>query len=215
MSIITFDLETLPSGPIIDPLSLKPPGNLKKPETIAEWYKNEAVDIAAEKYRATALDSMKGELLCIGYVLDDDELVKVIHADTEYETLCQFQEAVLDAMGQWSEPLTFVGWGIATFDVPWLWRAAIKYGLVGLRNAFNRDRYRGNAIDLMGIWGVDYKDWRKLDDVAKFLGLEGKTEGIDGSKVYDYFLAGRVDEIIEYCRQDVTVIREVYRKIYG
>ncbi len=35
----------------------------------------------------------------------------------------------------------------------------------------------------------------------------------DGSKVFDYFKAGKLEEIYEYCKADVDAVRAVYKKI--
>lgn len=50
-----------------------------------------------------------------------------------------------------------------------------------------------------------------LNDVAEAIGVcSSKTGDIDGSQVYDYFLAGRHEEIALYCMRDVECTREVY-----
>ena len=43
----------------------------------------------------------------------------------------------------------------------------------------------------------------KLDEVAKILGLTGKPEAIDGSKVEEMVLAGQIEEVARYCESDV------------
>jgi hypothetical protein len=43
----------------------------------------------------------------------------------------------------------------------------------------------------------------KLDEISKILGLTGKPEGIDGSRVEAMFLDGRIDEVARYSESDV------------
>jgi predicted PolB exonuclease-like 3'-5' exonuclease len=43
----------------------------------------------------------------------------------------------------------------------------------------------------------------KLDEVSKILGLTGKPEGIDGSRVEEMVRAGRIEEVARYCESDV------------
>jgi hypothetical protein len=38
----------------------------------------------------------------------------------------------------------------------------------------------------------------KLDEVSKTLGLTGKPEGLDGSRVEEMLLAGRIAEVARY-----------------
>jgi 3'-5' exonuclease len=44
----------------------------------------------------------------------------------------------------------------------------------------------------------------KLDEVTKILGLPGKPQGIDGSKVEDMVRAGQIEEVARYCESDVV-----------
>jgi len=208
---IFIDLESIPAGDPIDPMTLTPPGNISKPETIAAWYKDKAIDIAVEKYRARALDSMQGDILCIGYAIGDEpaEIITTEHLDSERDALSVFQDVVHGI-----ESITFIGWNIVAFDIPFIWRKAIKYGLTGLRNAFNRDRYKGNHLDLMLAWGADWKDFRKMEDVARFLEVPGECTKVTGATVYDAYLAGNMDGIVAHCRNDVETVRAIYRRIY-
>lgn len=211
---IYLDCETIPSGDKINPATLKPPATMSKPETIAKWYAEQAPAVAEEMYRKRALDSMQGEILCIGYAIDDEEPA-ILMCSGEEALFTMFGRAMSAAIGQYNSPIQFVGWNIRTFDIIWLWRKAIKYNLPALKKIFNRDRYRGNIIDLMEVWSADNRDYRKMDDVAKFLGLPGKSEGMDGSKVYDLYIENKLNEIMDYCLNDVETARDIYRRIFN
>jgi len=43
----------------------------------------------------------------------------------------------------------------------------------------------------------------------------GKTDGMDGSQVWDYWQQGRVDEICEYCRDDCATTLDLLESLYG
>jgi predicted PolB exonuclease-like 3'-5' exonuclease len=43
----------------------------------------------------------------------------------------------------------------------------------------------------------------KLDEVSKILGLTGKPDGVDGSRVEEMVLAGQIGEVARYCESDV------------
>jgi Predicted 3'-5' exonuclease related to the exonuclease domain of PolB len=57
----------------------------------------------------------------------------------------------------------------------------------------------------------------KLDDVSKILGLGGKPEGIDGSRVEEMILSGQIEEVSRYCESDVMntyrvwLVHELFR----
>jgi 3'-5' exonuclease len=79
-------------------------------------------------------------------------------------------------------------------------------------------RYTDDALDLCDILGSYVPGSKvKLDEVAKILGLKGKPEGIDGSKVEEMVAAGRIDEVARYCESDVVntyrvwLIHELFR----
>jgi hypothetical protein len=205
---VFIDIETIPAGDPIDPRSLTPPSVMSKADTIEKWFVEKAPEIAIEKFKARALDSMQGEILCIGYAIDNDD-PEVITGNEKWQL-----EILHSLISVAQDSHTFIGWNIKSFDIPWLWRKAIQHNLPNVRNLFNRDRYRGNAIDLMEVWASDFKNYNKMQDVAKYLGLPGKTDGIDGSMIYGLYLDGKMNEIIEYCKNDVSTAREIWRRIY-
>jgi predicted PolB exonuclease-like 3'-5' exonuclease len=57
----------------------------------------------------------------------------------------------------------------------------------------------------------------KLDEVAKILGLAGKPQGVDGSRVEEMVLAGQIEEVARYCETDVLntyrvwLVHELFR----
>lgn len=53
-----------------------------------------------------------------------------------------------------------------------------------------------------------------VDRLCKALGLPGKT-GVDGSIVWDLVRAGRIDDVVSYCDDDVRRLRSVHRKMIG
>jgi hypothetical protein len=75
-----------------------------------------------------------------------------------------------------------------------------------------RGRGDGDAALLPDQWS--FKGRISLDRLAKALGLESsKGQGINGSRVYDYFCAGCHEEIADYCMRDVELVRAIYRRM--
>jgi predicted PolB exonuclease-like 3'-5' exonuclease len=65
-------------------------------------------------------------------------------------------------------------------------------------------RFTDDALDLCDVLGSYVPGVKvKLDEVTKILGLRGKPEGIDGSRVEEMVLAGQIDEVARYCESDV------------
>jgi predicted PolB exonuclease-like 3'-5' exonuclease len=65
-------------------------------------------------------------------------------------------------------------------------------------------RYTDDALDLCDVLGSYVPGGKvKLDEVSKILGLTGKPDGVDGSRVEEMVLAGQIEEVARYCESDV------------
>lgn len=214
MHQITIDIETIP-GPVmpsIEELMEKAPASYKKPESIRAW----AEENQMEQYRKQALDSMQGEILAVGWAYNGDKPTCHIRVDgmSEYDLLNVATEYIVPtAKMQRGLAPTWVGHNVKNFDLPWLWRKCIKYGLYDLARVIPRGRYPKDVEDTMEMWATDYKDHVSLSKIAAFLGIDGKTNGLDGSMVYDAWCAGEYDRITEYCVGDVELTREIHAKM--
>lgn len=94
-----------------------------------------------------------------------------------------------------------------SFDLPVLRYRAMVHGVAapGLRKRAYFNRYSDDAIDLCDVLGsFTARAKVTLDELSKILGLPGKPEGIDGSKVGNYVRAGRIQEVANYCECDVV-----------
>lgn len=203
MSNLFIDIETVPCGemPCLD--DIKAPANYKDEAKILEWKKANQLEV----YKKQALDSMKGQIICIGYALDDDDPTTIEEHNEELILRLLLHDLLYR---DWSIHM-LVGWNIINFDIPWLWRKAIQYNLPDLRRILPH----GNpklCIDLMKVWAANYKDYVSLSDCAKFLGIE--HDGGNGSEIYDLWQAGDLDAIAEHCKRDIITTREIYRRIY-
>ena len=70
-----------------------PPGNYKSAEAIAKWWSENGEAKRADAIARTALDGTWGEIVCIGYAVDDKP-VSVITATTERDTLANFVQSL-------------------------------------------------------------------------------------------------------------------------
>jgi 3'-5' exonuclease len=72
-------------------------------------------------------------------------------------------------------------------------------------------RYTDDAVDLCDVLGSYVPGGKvKLDEVSKILGLPGKPEGVDGSRVEEMVQAGQIDEVARYCESDVLNTYQVW-----
>jgi hypothetical protein len=183
--------------------------------------KNCASQSDEEAFRKLSLNGAYGRLLCIGLIVEEDNEItlrgvigrsrdtKEFHLD-EARTLRSFWKLVKEFNPRRD---LLIGFNLLDFDPPFICtRSLVKQVKPSFNVCFARFRSRP-VFDVM--W--EFCHWRhriKLDDVAKVLGLESsKQNGIDGSAVYDLFLAGRHQEISDYCIRDVELVRKIYRRL--
>ena len=119
---------------------------------------------------------------------------------TEAKLISDFIEKIGELLPQL---ITFNG---HSFDLPVLrYRAMVNRVSAGglqVRQYFHR--YTDHALDLCDALGSYMPGVKvKLDEVSKILGLTGKPEGIDGSRVEEMVLTGQIEEVARYCESDV------------
>lgn len=99
------------------------------------------------------------------------------------------------------------------FDLRFIWQRAIILGVTPPAwwpiDAKPWDDTR--VHDTMTMW-AGHGNRISLDRLCRTFNLPGKS-GIDGSKVWDAIAAGRIDEVVEYCDDDVRRLRLCHRKI--
>jgi hypothetical protein len=210
-----IDIETLPADwsdeQKINHARTKVPGSFKKQDSIDAWVKENA-DAC---WRETALDWRHLRLLCASMCTTGTDDPHVV-----YDGLATSSGVtVLDGIYDWvtaNGPFhAWVGWNVAGFDIRVLHHHALRLRHP-LAKAIPFARYDRRVVDLMNDWnGVDPKGFTKLADVAAFLGIEGKSAGLDGSKVLDAWIAGEHERIIEYSAGDARLEREVWQAMSG
>jgi hypothetical protein len=203
---IFIDIETIPSPEMPNLEDIKAPANYKDEDKIKAYRKESQLEL----WKKQALDSMKGQIICIGYTHDGK--VDTISLGSEQDTLELFWFRIEEIRNNIREVLHFVGWNITSFDIPWLWRKSMQHDLKGLRNIIPH----GNRLlqtDLMKVWAADFKDYVSLDSCAKFLGIE--HTGGSGSDVFKWWQDNDGMAIKNHCEQDIKTTMKIYERICG
>jgi 3'-5' exonuclease len=92
------------------------------------------------------------------------------------------------------------------FDLPVLRYRAMIHEIFapGMHNRAYYHRYTDDNVDLCDVLSsFSYGAKVKLDELSRIMGLLGKPGAMDGSQVEAYFSAGRIQEIVDYCKSDV------------
>ncbi len=105
---------------------------------------------------------------------------------------------------------TIVSFNGRRFDLPVLELAALRYGIAApvhfgeaslARHRYSEERHFDLLDYLTNHGAVALAGGMNL--LLRMIGMPGKRE-MDGSKVQEYYEAGRLDEIHRYCRADVV-----------
>lgn len=229
---LIFDIETipcqLPDGRELARASIKPPGTLKKPESIAAWWATESDAAAEEAYRRQSLDGgLAGEIVSIAAVTGDGR----------HWVRCRLlggsEAALLDAFGaqvtSWvDEDARAQADGFnyaqdpyliahnASFDIGFLWRRCIVNKVrMPFKVPAPSARAGKDYGDTMLTW-AGYGNRVSLDALCRALDIPSpKDGGIDGAQVFDAWLAGRYEEIAAYNLRDAVATAEVWHRLQG
>ncbi len=213
---LILDIETVPLASAMDAPYPKddrnPPANYKSDEAIAKWRASDEQRWADERAKECSLNPRLGRILCIG---TSDGLWMAQHEADEAALLTRFWESVDTHQGQ------VVTWN-GSWDLRFILMRTIHHGITptiggALISSWFRKYTTSPHFDCKAVllnWDVRISG-EGLDQWAKFLGLDGKLGGISGADVYPLYLGGQLDEIAEYCAQDVAATQAIYERIRG
>jgi hypothetical protein len=195
---------------------IAPPGNYKSAEAIAKWWSETGNAKRAEAVERTALDGTWGEIVCIGLAVKDgpvsiiggSELAILRSLNAELQMAC-------DGEAAWQRRACYVGHNVAAFDLRFIWQRSRIHGIA--LPVWPLERYpRGPYVyDTMTEWaGFGGRISQRNLELA--FGLE-RTDPLEngGADVAAALDAGRVKDVYAHCREDVRLLREIYRRMSG
>jgi len=206
---LVLDIETWGGSQRPTREDISVPGNYKKQDTIEE-YINRELPLAHNKQ---ALDSTRGELVCIGVAVGDDPVEVLYRNTSEKELMEQFNAWLTDKGIHELTQVYWIGGNIEGFDLPWILQRSWKYKLPLITGLIPTRKYDDRIVDIIRIFsGTDTQKKHSVDTIAKFFEIKGK-EGMSGEEVPQAYLDGRHDEIAAYCGRDVDIEREIARRL--
>jgi 3'-5' exonuclease len=192
MKTIFLDIETVPTDH-----SLQENGLLEPQILLNE----------AELIKKLSLSAVTAKIICICYVIEPPTgcEVQVLQGE-ETEIINAFWKLAADCN-------LFVGHNILDFDLRFIYQRSIIHQIKPSRD-LPFARFRNAPIyDTMQEWSKWGREHVSLDSLSKALSIPSPKENLDGSKVYPYYRAGKLADIVEYCKRDVDSTRKVYRRL--
>jgi hypothetical protein len=209
--------------------AVQAPGNYKDPAKIAEYIDAKRSELAAcldakveEAWRDTALEPAFGQLAVVSIAVDDGEPFAIYDSawdEAGYEHwLLNEVNARLQAICGHHRGHQLIGFN-TPFDRGFLRKRGIvrRVRMHQLITMMVKPWEDNVIVDVMTQWTGDVRDRIKMDKLCQALGIDGKgndtDEHIDGSMVWDFVQAGKIDKVALYCNGDVQRTRALHRRI--
>lgn len=202
--------------------AVRPPANYKDETKVAAFIQEKQESMRAEfkemreaAYRKTALDGALGSVAVVGLAFGDGDPMSIdISATSERDMLKGLMLIINERCNAQSRPC-FVGHNVTGFDLRFLWQRCV---ILGVKPSpwipFDAKPWDTARIyDTMTQWSPDRDKRISLKRLCRSLGVPTSKSDIDGSKVWDYWQAGKHAEVAEYCRGDVVATRECHRRM--
>lgn len=215
---IVIDIETIPTQrqDVKDYIakSVTPPGNISKAETIAKWNEESRPAAVQEAIEKTSFDGAFGQVVCVGIAVGDEKPVAIYSLD-ERELLVNVNEALYNLPPNELLCTSLVGHNVSAFDLRFLVQRFIVNGIqphpVITRAAQAKPWDSEKVYDTMTQFaGVGNRI--SLDKLCLALGLPGKGD-ITGADVWPMVQAGKLKEVADYCKDDVTKTHAVFKRM--
>jgi len=108
-----------------------------------------------------------------------------------------------------------VGHNLVAFDLPYIFQRCLVHRIPAQPFVTNGELSVRRIFDTMHHWWLGNRRGRvSLDDLAWALGIESsKTAEVEGSKVFDLYQEGKLQQIREYNLNDVRLTRKIYERM--
>jgi len=205
---LVFDIETIPDTDGLRALLDVPPN--ASDEDIA----NIAFHQRRQKNGTDFLQLHQHKICAISCALREGSNFKVWTLGDEKSTEAEIIQRFYDGIEKYTPQI--ISWNGGGFDLPVLHYRGLIHGVNAARYwdmgeddkefKWNNyiSRYHMRHIDLMDVMAMyNARANAPLDEIAKLCGFPGKL-GMDGSKVWEAYKAGKLAEIRDYCETDVA-----------
>jgi len=214
--VLVFDIETIPDVDGIRKLDDLPA--TMSDDAVAEH----AFAARREKTGSDFLPHHLQRVAAISCVFRDQDDFRVRSIGQAGDSEASLIQSFFKVIEKYTPQL--VSWNGGGFDLPVLHYRALIHGVMAPRywdmGEDDREfkwnnyisRYHSRHTDLMDVLAAyQPRASAPLDALAKLCGFPGKL-GMDGSKVWEAYRAGRLNEIRAYCETDVVNTYLVYCK---
>ncbi len=205
---LVFDIETIPDATGLRD-SLELPADTSDEDVV-----NLALHQRRQQNGTDFLPLYQHRICAISCALREGANFKVWTLGDENASEAEIIQRFYDGIDKYTPQI--ISWNGSGFDLPVLHYRGLIHGVNASRYWELGDddkefkwnnyisRYHMRHLDLMEVMAMyNARANAPLDSLAKLCGFPGKL-GMDGSKVWDAFKAGKIKEIRDYCETDVA-----------
>lgn len=205
---LVFDIETIPDADGIRTLQ-DLPSSLSDEEVV-----NIALHQRRQKNGTDFLPLHQHKICAISCAMREGEHFRIWTLGTAASSEAEMIQRFFDGIDKYTPQI--VSWNGSGFDLPVLHYRGLIHGVDAGRywdlGEDDKDfkwnnyisRYHMRHVDLMDVMAMyNPRANAPLDDLAKLCGFPGKL-GMDGSKVWDAYKQGNIQDIRDYCETDVA-----------
>ena len=160
--------------------------------------------------------STYGRIVCISFGYIDSsgqKQIRSFYGDDERDIVSSFND-LLKKIGQKSFKLS--GFRINHFDIPWVLHKLHKYEITpaDILRPYEKKPWDMRIVDMADDWKQKFAYAFSFDEMCYELGVASPKVNMDGSLVHEYYHAGRLEEIKDYCEMDVSSSIDAGIKLY-
>jgi predicted PolB exonuclease-like 3'-5' exonuclease len=166
----------------------------------------ETVGLVADDPKA-ALSALAGRIVCVCLLIDDGQHI------AESALISPDEKAIVSGFWAAVRPTdVFIGHNLFDFDLPMIRQRSWILGIRPSRRIDLRRFYSRDFIDTLQLWSnFGSQRYASLDQLAAAMGCEAKTA--HGCDVAEWWAAGDLVQIAQYCSQDVRVTYQLFRRM--
>ena len=165
----------------------------------SEMAETKSAEVAQTAWERTSFNPEVAPIacICIGYNIGhgyQNAVFEISDMRNEAEMLEEFHAYIISlctANGEEIRKVNFIGHNIIKFDLPFIWKRSV--------------------INDVETWS-GYGNRISADNLCKILNIKGKTEGMDGSLVYDTWQVNPL-KVVQYCQDDVEMVKQIHERL--
>jgi hypothetical protein len=226
MSSLIFDIETGPvpqeqllalyREPTFEEFSAECDQRWKPETRLSKWEEAKANGWQKFVDRA-ALSPLTGQVLAVGIKGELQTIILGLDGEPECEILDSFWQLVRKCR---TENRKLIGFNSNGFDLPFLRRRSWWHSVATPESLLDTTgRYFSSVVftDLMAVWGIgnNGRDYVSLDTLARWFGIGGKPDGVDGA-AFAGLWNGTPEErqqAIEYLNNDLALTWQIAERM--